>query len=205
MSSPYKVIPLEFDNESIYQRLIKLKPYWELRSSDIPFYTLGKNAYIEGKTPAYKESMDTYNEILINNFSDLYIVIIKKLEELMGEPVKLATDLAFPGFHIFESDERMKGLSGNWHTDYPHRTLGLEGTDHSTVTIAIKLPESGAGLDWVDGQNWSYLQYNQKDMIWHNGKNLHRIAGPKEIVPGEYRITMQGHIIKRKNGLELYW
>lgn len=203
--SPYKVIPLEFDAESIYQRLIKLKPYWELRSSDIPFYTLGKNAYIEGKTPAYKEAMDTYNEILINNFSDLYIVIIKKLEELMGEPVKLATDLAFPGFHIFESDERMKGLAGNWHTDYPHNTLGLEGTDHNTVTIAIKLPESGAGLDWVDGQNWSYLQYNQKDMIWHNGKNLHRIAGPKEIVPGEYRITMQGHIIKRKNGLELYW
>lgn len=205
MNNDYNVIPLEFDAESVYQRLLELKPYWELRSPDIAFYTLGKSAYIEGKTPAYKEEMDRYNALLVATFPDLYVVLLDKLEEVLGEPVHLATNLAVPGFHIFEADERMRGQAGNWHTDYPHITLGLEGTDHSTVTVAIKLPESGAGLDFIKDDEQHYLQYEEKNMIWHNGQTLHRIAGPKDIVPGEYRITMQGHIIRRNKGLEIYW
>jgi len=42
-------------------------------------------------------------------------------------------------------------------------------------------------------------------MIWHDGKTLHRIAGFKEHVPNEFRITMQGHLIRRNNRMEVFW
>ena len=60
-------------------------------------------------------------------------------------------------------------------------------------------------LDWIDQEGEHYLPYAENDMIMHDGTNLHRIAGPKDIVPGEYRVTLQGHIIRRDNGLEIYW
>ena len=205
MNSPYKVHKLDFDANSVFERLLELKPYWELRSPDVGFYTLGKSSYIEGRTPAYKEEKDRLNALLASNFQDLYISMLTKLTDIMKEPVLLSTELAIPGFHIFEVDERMEGQAGNWHTDYPHITLGLDGTDHSTVTVAVKLPQSGAGLDWIDQEGEHYLPYAENDMIMHDGTNLHRIAGPKDIVPGEYRVTLQGHIIRRDNGLEIYW
>lgn len=206
-NSPFKVASLiDLDTDSITKRLMGLKDYWESRSDDFGFYTLGKSAYLEGKTHSYQAEKDGYNNLLVKTFPDMYITVVNYLAMTLGEPVSFARDLAIPGFHIFEIDERMSGQAGNWHEDYSHITLGLNGKRPSTVTVAIKLPESGGGLDWVDEEGRPhYLPYHEKDLIWHDGKLLHRIAGATKIKKGDYRITLQGHLIDRGNGMELYW
>ena len=207
MSTPFNVVSLaDLDTESITERVMLLRDRWELRSDEYPFYTLGKSAYLEGATPAYKEQYKELNTLLVETFPDLYITLVNYLAMNLGQPVRLADNLAFPGFHIFESNERFENKAGHWHHDYPQKTLGLEGKDNSTATVVIKIPKSGAGIDWIDTQgNPQYLAYQEKDVVWHNGLTLHRIAGAKEIVKGEYRITLQGHLIRRANGFELYW
>jgi hypothetical protein len=202
----FKISTLDINNEAITNKILELKSHWELRSNDFPFYTLGKTAYIEGRTLEYKNQKDKFNKLLLDNFSDLYNIILTYLSKELNEPVTLTKDLAYPGFHIFESDPKFEGIAGNWHIDIPQRTLELTGTNNSTVTIVIKLPKSGGGIDWLDSEaNTHYLDYKEKQIIWHNGLSIHRIAGLKEIIKGEYRITLQGHLIKRNNKMELYW
>ena len=78
--------------------------------------------------------------------------------------------------------------------------------DINSYEVVIKLPTSGGGIDWLDPKNnMHYLEYKEKEIVWHDGLSIHRIAGLKEIVQGEYRITLQGHLIKRNNKIELYW
>jgi hypothetical protein len=207
MSVPFNVVSLaDLDTDSIMERLLALKDKWELRSEEYSFYTLGKSAYLEGKTPEYKEQYKELNKLLVDTFPDLYITLVNYVAMMLGQPVRLADDLAFPGFHIFEADESFENIAGNWHQDFPQDTLGLKGKDNSTVTVAIKIPKSGAGIDWIDTEGKPHhLAYNEKDVVWHNGLTVHRIAGFKEIVKGEYRVTLQGHLIRRANGFELYW
>ena len=50
-----------------------------------------------------------------------------------------------------------------------------------------------------------HLAYNEKDLVIHNGQTIHRIAGMKEYVPNEYRITLQGHIVRRDGLLEAFF
>jgi hypothetical protein len=202
----FKVNTLNINTEVITSKLLELKSHWKLKSSDFPFYTLGKSAYLEGRIPEYKDQKDKFNKLLLDNFSDLYDIILTYLSKELNEPVTLTEDLAYPGFHIFESDPRFKGVAGNWHIDIPQKTLELTGTNNSTVTVVIKLPTLGGGIDWLDSKtNVHYLEYKEKQIVWHDGLSIHRIAGLKEIIKGEYRITLQGHLIKRNNKMELYW
>ena len=100
-------------------------------------------------------------------------------------------------------------IAGNWHNDYPHTTLGLEDIDTSTFTIPLMIPKSGAGIDYLKDEivadRVQHFPYVEKEMIWHNGKTIHRIAGFKEHVFGEFRITMQGHLVRRDNKMEVFW
>lgn len=201
----FKVDTLDIDMQPIIERLFSLRKHWQLRSDLYPFYTLGKSAYLDGLLPDYHNHFET-DRIILENFKDLIDAILEYLSNLHNESVVLSFDLACPGFHIFESSMRFQGVSGNWHYDYPHETLKLNGTDPSTVTVAIMLPKSGAGLDWIDGNGQQqYLPYHKGCIITHDGKTPHRIAGFKEIVHNEYRISMQGHLIRRDKTLELYW
>jgi hypothetical protein len=82
----------------------------------------------------------------------------------------------------------------------------LGDVDPLAFTVAIKLPKSGGGMDYIDEFHQpQHLQYNEKDLILHDGQTIHRIAGIKEYVPDEHRITFQGHIIRRNNILEVFW
>lgn len=193
----FNVGNLNIDTQDIAERLFSLKEHWQLRSEYYPFYTLGKSAYLDGASPEYHNHHKT-DIILIDNFEDLILSIITYLSEFYGEKILLTDDLAVPGFHIFESNLKFEGMSGSWHYDLPHQTLKIDGADNSTVTVVIKIPKSGAGLDWIDDNgHQQYLAYNEQDIITHNGMTPHRIAAFKDIVDGEYRITMQGHLIRK--------
>ena len=200
-----KSVALDIDTAEIANRVISSGEYWIPRSKSVPFFTFGRSAYLDGKTPAYTGESKKNNDLLSYLFTNLYIEVTAYLAAELKEPVYLSEDLAIPGFHIFRSDPAFLEMSGEWHTDYPHITLGLGATDASTFTVPIMLPSGGAGLDWFDGHEKKYMPYEEGVMVWHTGLEEHRIARLFEYVPGEFRITMQGHLIRRNGDMEVFF
>ena len=201
-----KTINLNIDNNSTTNKIIAMQPLWISRSKDYPFYTLGRCAYLDGKTTAYYKDSAWQNEILIGEFESLYEELLNKLSIIFQEPVELAHDLAIPGFHIFLSHPKFLKISGKWHQDYPHITLGLDDVDSYAFTVAIKLPISGGGVDYIDEfhQPQRY-EYTENKLMVHNGLTIHRIASLNQYKPEEYRITLQGHIVRRNGLLEAFF
>ena len=204
--SPFTTVPLDIDTESIVQTILLMKAMWISRSKDYPFFTLGRGAYLDGKTKEYYKNLSAENEMMVQTFAELYTEVGTALNSVFGEDIYLTTQLRVPGFHIFPSDKKFLKITGNWHQDHPHVTLGLEDVDSYAFTLAIKLPKSGGGMDYIDEfHQRQHLAYNEKDLVIHNGQTIHRIAGMKEYTPNEYRITLQGHIIRRDGLLEAFF
>lgn len=204
----HKKISLDIDTQDILEKVYKLTSLWVSRSDEYPFYTLGRSAYLDGKTKEYYAESEWQNELLAQNFYGLYSKLLDSLAFIFDETVILTEDLAIPGFHIFPSDPTFieKNIAGNWHQDFPHVTLGAGIDDAYAYTVAIALPRSGGGMEYITKANTvAYLPYKRKELILHDGLTFHRIAGLKEYVPNEYRITLQGHIIRRNGQLETFW
>ena len=196
---------LNIDTDKIADKVFRLQQYWVPRSDEFPFYTLGRNSYLDGKTPEYKQESKVLNPILREQFGDTYDIIIDHLSDQFKEPVKLNNNLAHPSFHIFISSPFLLTHAGLWHKDYPHITLDLGNIDPYAFTVAIKLPSGGAGMDYIEDGQQKHLPYTEKEIIGHDGSLLHRIAGLKEYIPDEYRITMQGHLIRIDGVLTMFW
>ena len=196
---------LDIDTDNIVDKVFRLQQYWVPRSDEFPFYTLGRCSYLDGKTPVYHEEIKTLNPILLKNFGNTYQIIIDYLSNQFKEPIELNNSLAHPSFHIFISDPFLLTHAGLWHQDIPHTTLGLDPIDPHSFTVAIKLPTGGAGIDYVENELQKYMPYVEKGIINQDGKVLHRISSLKEYVPNEYRITMQGHLIRINGVLTMFW
>ena len=197
---------LDIDTHEIANKVLALRELWISRSNEFPFYTLGRCAYLDGKTDAYYKDSAWQNDILMGEFGNLYEAITKWLEIQYDTPTFLAHELSIPGFHIFPSSEKFLSIAGKWHMDYPHQTLGLKEEGISAFTVAIQLPTSGGGMDWLDNEGMvSYIPYTEGNIILHSGLDAHRIAGIKKYIPNEYRITLQGHTIRRNGDLEVFW
>jgi hypothetical protein len=195
---------LDINTDDIFDRLIDLKEYWVSRGK-LPFYTFGPSAYMDGNTPIYHEGIVKSNPVLLENFGDLYSKSMAYLNHILGEEVALDDKLAYPAFHIIGADPMFLVSNGSWHQDRPHVTMGLGEEDYGTFTVAIKIPTGGAGLDYQDEEGQKYFPYEERMIMVHSGMVPHRIASFKEYVPGEYRITMQGHIIRKDGRLIIYW
>jgi len=197
---------LDIDTHEITLKVLELREIWSSRSKEYPFYTLGKSAYLDGNTDTYYKESAWQNDILLGEFGELYEKVIDVLQEELEEPVVLAHDLALPGFHIFLSDPKFLAIAGKWHMDFPHTTLELGDEDPSAFTVAIKLPISGGGMDWLDEAGFiRHVPYQEREIVLHSGLDVHRIAGFKKYTPGEYRITLQGHLIRRDKTMEVFW
>ena len=197
---------LNIDTDVILKHIFSCRPLWQSRSDDYPFFTLGKSAYLDGNTIEYHRESVWLNKLLYRNFSGLYEAVLECLSVQLGEEVTLTQDLALPGFHIFPTDEKFLEIAGKWHTDYPHVTLGLGEQGAQAFTLAIELPSSGGGMDHLDFTGGvHHIPYEEKDLIVHSGLTPHRISGITEYCPCEYRITLQGHLIRRNNNLEAFW
>ncbi len=180
--------------------------YLESRSNDFPFFTLGKSAYLDGNTDKYYYGAKEYNPILFYLFKDMYREVEGRLSKFFGEQVTTNLKLALPGFHIFPADPKLLTIAGNWHLDTPHTTLGLGEQDHHAFTVAIELPTGGGGIDMKDGGDSNrYIAYDTGELFIHNGMTPHRIASYREYVEGDYRITLQGHIIRDGANLIMFW
>ena len=196
---------LNIDTQDIADKVHKLRPYW-IQRLEVPFYTLGRCAYLDGKTSEYANEIKETNPILYSEFKDLYGSVGGYLANLLNEPIYLDENLAFPSFHIAESHPYFTIEGGKWHQDYPHTTLGLGDKDPLTFTVAIQLPSDGAGLDYIDldGEQ-HYLEYVERGIVIHDGSIEHRISPAKSYKPNEYRITLQGHLIRVDGVLKMFW
>ena len=202
---PFISHKLNINTEEIADKVFRLQKYWVSRSNEFSFHTLGRNAYLDGRTPEYKQEIKTLNPILREQFGDTYDIIIDHLSDQFKEPIKLNYSLAHPSFHIFASSPFLLTHAGLWHKDYPHITLDLGNIDPYAFTVAIKLPTGGGGMDYVEDGQEKYFPYEEKEIVCHDGTVLHRIAGLKDYVAGEYRITLQGHLIRIDGVLNMFW
>ena len=197
---------LNIDTEQIAAKVFSLRHLWILRSDDFEFYTLGRCAYLDGETPEYSEDIQITNPILLQVFFNMYDEVIRHLETHLNEEIVLNHKLAYPSFHIFGSSPLLLTHSGSWHQDSPHTTLNLGEEDPLTFTLAIKLPTGGAGLEYtLDNETVIYYPYTEGSIVVHDGAIVHRIASIREYVPNEYRITLQGHLIRIDGKLNLFW
>ena len=203
--SPFILDKLDIDTDLISDKVFRLQKYWISRSDEFPFYTLGRCAYLDGRTPEYKQESKILNPILRQEFGGLYEIVIKYLENKFKEHIELNDSLAHPSFHIFISSPFLLTHAGLWHEDYPHLTHGLGDVDPYTFTVAIKLPTGGGGMDYIEDGMQKYLPYEIGGIIGHDGKVMHRIASLKKYVPYEPRITLQGHLIRINGVLNLFW
>ena len=197
-----KRVSLDFPMRQVADSVLDLRNLWESRSEDFPFYTLGKSAYLDGNTEDYYSGADRLNKILMETFRPLYKFVAGSLAEELGERVYFKLKLALPGFHIFPSDEKLLSITGNWHFDKPHKTLCLGEVDASAFTVPVMLPSSGGGMESEE----KYHPYSVGEMVMHSGEELHRIAKYNKYREGEYRITLQGHIVRDDKGnLIMFW
>ena len=197
-----KRVPLDFSMRQVAELVLELQNLWESRSDDFPFFTLGKSAYLDGNTEEYFKGVRRLNPVLMKTFHPLYQRVANVLGNELGEKPFFKLHVALPAFHIFPSDEKLLSIAGNWHTDSPHTTLELGQVDTSAFTVPVMLPTGGGGMESEDG----YHPYAVGEMIMHDGKQLHRIASYKKYKQGEYRITLQGHIVRDDRGnLIMFW
>ena len=128
-STPFTTVSLDIDTEAVTNKVLSTKDKWISRSKDYPFFTLGRGAYLDGKTKEYYKGLPAENEMMVQTFAGLYTEVGEALNSVFAENIYLTTQLRVPGFHIFPSDKKFLKITGNWHQDHPHVTLGLEDVD----------------------------------------------------------------------------
>jgi len=161
--------------------------------------------YKTGKSSEYATEVPTKNTKLFKHFSHVYKELQDYFEALLGEKVYLNDKLAYPSFHIAAADPFFLTHGGEWHHDFPHKTLGLGDVDPLTFTVAIELPYGGGGLDYLEDGKPEHLPYTEGQIVVHDGSIVHRIAPFKECIRGDYRITLQGHLIRHNGFMTMFW
>lgn len=214
----------------------------------IDFYTLGSVTYIDGlaNLPEYYRYARDMNPILKDFFGWLYDIVLNKLDEEIG-PCELIDELAHPGFHIFGHPPG-KGPSpytymvmqkplATIHYDLQHEKhieIWKQYKDHDlenplTFTLALELPQNGAGLNtWEEPSVSKYdpnsdftngmrkleykdygpptvVQYEVGKMFYFIGSLLHQIAPSYKPLASDRRITLQGHGIKCDGVWKIYF
>lgn len=132
--------------------------------------------------------------------------------------------------HWFEVRSDPDQFSNSIHCDTPHLWVNfgdrpIDPTEGLSFTGAIALPKEGSGLytwdltydegrkideDDLPGElakrEKSYHPYEEGVLFVHPGMVYHQIAKLENVKPGEERITLQGHVARRRTGeWVLFW
>lgn len=192
-----------------------------------PFYTLGAASYLDADKGEYLEEAKKLNPLLLKTFPTLYKRLCAIVAEETGEPALIEESFAVPGFHIFLYDKLFERPVAKVHFDLQFQKLNwpYKEVDRSrplSFTGAIKLPRSGGGLTlWEirydperspdeterlkESASSRYIPYKEGKLLLLNQLLLHQIAPTKEILPGDERITFQGHGLFCDGAWRLYW
>lgn len=229
-----------------------LQDHWIQRHPVLPFYTLGASNYFDLAylaEPPYAEIASTANPALRRELGWLYERLADVLSRQLQAPVVYAQALALPGFHIFLTHKAFEHpraltyqawmqhrhdpetLSNPIHCDTPHvlfdwglRRDQIDFDNPISITLAIALPSSGAGMVVWDLHRNDTLKLSQDQLLHqletgarqlhtyrvghcavHSGFHYHQIAPFWNVQPGDVRITLQGHGLRCQGQWRLYW
>ena len=238
----------EEDSAILAERVLSLREYFTERNKitdevrvngeekDKPttFYTLGTSTYLDMKKAHGANALFT-NNLLLENFSQMYGILIPCLSEALNEKVMLINTLNIPGFHIFDSECLPKaGVSGGGsiHRDYPDYSAEFDFNyiRPFSFTVLLKAPVKGAGLNYWDDPELSeeityfqtfctmpdemydrvklkvkYFEYKVGELVIHDGSTLHQVANMVETTDNEHRISIQGHGVLTQEGYVIYF
>jgi len=202
-----------------------------LIGKQIDKYPIGKqiNKYI------YRRRAMKLNPIFRERLGWLYDRLAKALADALGAPTRYPDDLALPGFHVNQKAIREKTVGPFRTGPAPHFDLQWQKIDWGdpskvdfklplSFTLAVALPAKGGGLKTWDirydeyrkldtdekaklraVRKEEYHPYTVGQMVLHSGFQLHQVAPTPDFGPGDERITLQGHGIKRDGVWQLYW
>lgn len=219
--------------EQVQAEVLKLRQWWIPRNPPLPFYTLGAASYIDAAARGsahYRMLAGSNNPILASTFAWLQQRLCEAMGKALGEPFDFTPGLALPGFHIFLAHPAFAEedvASAHW--DLQFRQIDWLPEDEPdftaplSFTLPVSLPQSGAGLNiWEVSHeeagmlstqdrerrrqqlHCQYHPYEIGRMVLHSGLYLHQIA-PMGVLPGENRITYQGHALRFAGRWRLYW
>lgn len=209
-----------------------LRPFWEKTTPFGRTYVLGAASYVHANGPAgpaYHDRRRRLAPVMHDHLAWMYERVLRTLEGVLGGPARIADGLAPPGFHLYIWDPTMHLLRPSVHLDLQwksHDFARYGAPDLArpvSFTTAIRAPATGAGMNaWNidvsdprarrDGagrrlfESFSprYVRYQLGALTTHSGLFFHQIA-PIELVPGEWRLTLQGHAIRCDDTWQVYW
>jgi hypothetical protein len=216
--------------DRVAKDVLELRPFWTKRSPNSAFFTLGVNAYMDlaqstdPRKSYYRRAAES-NAILAHRFADLHQALAATLHEAVGIPARYAPDLAMPGFHIWTEPGIPRTASASIHFDLQYQRLlaiprYANATGTVSFTLPVRLPSRGSSLlVWPDftypddvarlpsarSTPPTHIDYRLGRAIVHSGHVLHQIGPTPEVLPGDLRMTLQGHGIVVDHELILYW
>ena len=211
--------------KKIINILVKNQDKWENRSPFGNFFSsYGALTYLDKKN--YKQKSEYFNKILVQDFEWMYIKIRNYYQEKLDKPVVFKKALpGFHIFQAIEQlsyDDVKYPPTAEIHVDLPQKDHKWKDKilATSSFTIAIDLPKCGAGLNiWQNSnifenintplfhqmdketqltiiKNTEYFPYKLGYIYEQNGMLRHQITCGGDVMKGEKRITIQGHLVE---------
>lgn len=229
-------IPLldEGEAERACNRVHELRSHWVQRHDELPFFTLGAASYLDatnGHTEAYREKARRFNPLLREHFGWLLDRLVRGFSAHVGRPAVFDERLALPGFHVFLAHPAFAANTASIHYDLQYQSIdwtevgAVNADEQRSLTLAIRLPASGAGLRiWdIDAREMAALdpeaqrewraahrrptriRYRVGTLLVHSGHHLHQIAPLEDQRPDDQRVTLQAHALPAGDRWVLYW
>ena len=215
--------------KEICGRVMMLRDLWVPRASTGDFFTLGTASYLDAisKQHNYFDLAAARNIPLGVHFGWLHERIRLFFELFLGEMVFYDPYYALPGFHIFimdGSDRRLDKSALRAHFDLQWMNITSKTPNGAlSFTLPLELPTGGSSMhiwqaryldavrlgvgaaEYASNHDPQIVPYEMGRMVVHDGLVLHAIGGSSLATPKGYRITLQGHGVRRPAGWMLYW
>lgn len=142
--------------ESVHDWVDQQRPRWERRHPRLSFFTLGAVSHLDaenGRAEFYQAKARELNGFLWDGLAWLYRRFADTLGRTFDVPFFYDDFLALPGFHIF-LDPAFSCSGAGRHFDLEHQLIDwaryqdVEVDRKLSLTLAIRLPASGAGI-WL--------------------------------------------------------
>jgi hypothetical protein len=209
----------------ILKNIFHNKDLWESRRDrsvsyrNGEWFTIGTPIYLDllspSAYPTYLKKVMYFNKVLENTCFSL----LCRIEDAFGAKHlrSVYPKISLPGFHIFPGFETFNYEFGKPHKDLQWTVLHSlpdfpfsEGMmrDHFSFTLVLKAPYLGARLNLhnEEGLIFETFHYTERMLYTHSGKQTHSIAPFKHpVLPGDFRITFQGHGFTVGKDKYLYW
>lgn len=159
-------------------------------------YFFGVPVYAFNDVKDYVQAKTLSNEILSNEFGNIYVKLRDAISNSIGIDAYYCDDISYPGFHIFGPglvDEPVTYNYFHFHTDgYPAQFQNIiPYSDILSFIVAIRLPKTGGSLTYNENDVY---QYQQGSLAHWSGKIPHKISDFVLDGPDDYRITWQIHV-----------